>query len=133
MRGLIVALAGIVGTMILRRWTAQDRRESAFQKALEEHREKSTAALEEHRKATESLYRDLRAELVSQLNQVRNSNDLGFQHLNETVATIAGTAGEIRALMAERYVTKPELTALEERIEKRFKLCEASCPPNCGT
>jgi chromosome segregation ATPase len=120
MRGLVAGLCAIMARMVFIRWKTQDEREGEFH-----------AALGEHRKATEEAFREFRGEFMAHLDRLRASSETSMAALNQTMAEVARTAGEIRARMAERYATKEDLAALEERLEKRFELCKESCPPTC--
>jgi len=122
MRGLVLGLMAIVGTMILLRWKNEDQREDKF-----------NAALDSHRTSTEAALKEFRTEFMNHLDRLRASNEASMNLLNKTMAEVASTAGDIRTRMAERYVTKEEMAALEARIEKRFELCsEANCPIRNG-
>jgi len=120
MRGTVAFLGGLLVRIGLQRVRTQDEREGAFREALEAHR-----------KATEETFRDFRKEFLDHLDRIQNSSETSMRALNTTMAEIAGTAGEIRARMAERYATKEDLAALEERIKERFRTCADSCPPSC--
>lgn len=113
-------MGGLLIRLVFQRWRTQDEREAGFNTALETHREASEMALKE-----------FRAEFMTHLDRLRASNETSMMALNQTMAEVARTAGEIRARMAERYATKEDLAALEERLEKRFDLCKESCPPSC--
>ena len=117
MRGMVVGLLGILGTLILRRWKGQDQRDHSFREALDTHRN-----------ATEATLKEFRSEFMSHLDRLRASNETSLSALNQTMAEVARTAGDIRARMAERYATKKDLADFEERVEKRFGLCSSSCP-----
>lgn len=113
MRGLVILLGGIVVRIGFQRWRTQDEREQAFRDALEKHRAETAAS-----------FKEFRQEFLSHLDQLRQTTETSLRELNSTVAELAGTAGEIRARMAERYATKEDLEALEKRVQERFRLCQ---------
>jgi len=120
MRGLVVGMTALLVKIAFQRWRTQDEREAAFREALEDHR-----------MATETAFKEFRLEFMNHLDGLRTSNEMSLRALNTTMAEVARTAGEIRARMAEKYATKDELEALEERMKERFILCKESCPPAC--
>jgi 16S rRNA C967 or C1407 C5-methylase (RsmB/RsmF family) len=110
MRGLVVGLLGLMTRMALARMKRQDDAEAAFNLALEEHRETTARNL-----------REFRQEFLEQLERSRRSTEISLTTLNQTMAEVARTAADIKAYMAERYATKPELRALEERIQLQIR------------
>ena len=121
MRGLVLVLGTVLLRMVFERWHSQDKRQEDFNQALDAHRESTEAALKE-----------FRTEFMAHLDRLRGSNETALAALNQTMAEVARTAGEIRARMAERYATKEDLHALEVRIREQFSSCKESCPPGCG-
>jgi hypothetical protein len=149
-RGSLLALLGLAGTLVAVIWKGQEdrqkdqeKREADRQKSLETresqlHQEQAQRerdfyeALDEQRQVADASLKEFRKEFMDHLDKLRASNDTALAALNQTMAEVARTAGEIRARMAEKYASKEALTALEERIEKRFEICQQSCPPRCG-
>lgn len=116
MRGIVAVMGALLVRIGFQRWRTQDEREQAFRDALEKHRE-----------STDEAFQDFRKEFMDHLDRLRSSTETSLQTLNTTMAQVAQTAGEIRARMAERYATKDDLAALEERVRERFEECRRSC------
>lgn len=139
MRVVVIGLGGLVLKLVHVLWKAQQDRQKAQedreierQKAQEQRGREFYDTLDEQRQVADASLKEFRKEFMEHLDRLRSSQETALGHLNQTMAEVARTAGEIRARMAEKYASKDELAALERRINERFANCKETCPPGCG-